>query len=477
MNLPESFKRYTCDLMGEELYQRMAASLDEDAPVSIRVNPFKGDRCPVDGQQVGWCRYGYYLSGRPAFTFDPLFHAGCYYVQEASSMFIHHVIKEHVATPVRMLDLCAAPGGKSTAALAALPNGSVLFSNEPMGLRAQILAENIQKWGCPNVVVTNSYPADYARSGLLFDVVLCDVPCSGEGMFRKDEGAVAEWSVQNVEKCRLLQRSIVEEAWRCLVPGGLLIYSTCTFNTHENEENVQWMCSSLGADVLSVSVDGAWGITGSLLSGFDKPVYRFISGTSRGEGLFMAVVRKPDDGENSAQQTRRKATKRNKGGIKETRTDWLADADGFFTFTDGDNVVAIPKDMTDMYLTARQSLRIIHAGIGLATTKGRDLVPLQSLALSVAMRQDVFPKAELDYATAISYLRHEAIAALPEATPRGYVLATYCGTPLGFMKNLGNRANNLYPQEWRIRSGHTPTVQTIFKNCPFTTPNSAIYDI
>ncbi len=468
MNLPESFKRYTCDLMGEELYRRMVSALDEEAPVSVRVNPFKGDRRPVGGEQVGWCRYGYYLPGRPAFTFDPLLHAGCYYVQEASSMFIHHVIKEHAPAPVRMLDLCAAPGGKSTAALAALPGGSVLFCNEPLGLRAQILAENIQKWGCPNVVVTNSYPADYARSGLLFDVVLCDVPCSGEGMFRKDGGAVAEWSVQNVEKCRHLQRSIVAEAWRCLVPGGLLVYSTCTFNAHENEENVQWMCSELGAEVLPVSVDGAWSITGSLLSGFDKPVYRFIPGTSRGEGLFMAVVRKPDDGQNPPQQTKRKAARRDKGGIKETKTDWLADADSFFTFTDGDNVVAIPKDMTDMYLTARQSLRVIHAGTGLATTKGRDLVPSQSLALSVAMRQDAFPKAELDYATAISYLRHEAVAALPEGTPRGYVLATYCGTPLGFMKNLGNRANNLYPQEWRIRSGHTPTMQSIFKDEPFT---------
>ena len=469
MNLPESFKRYTCDLMGEKLYHRMASALDKEAPVSVRVNPFKGNKCPVGGEQVGWCQYGYYLPGRPAFTFDPLLHAGCYYVQEASSMFIHHVIKEHTASSVRMLDLCAAPGGKSTAALTALPGGSVLFSNEPVGLRAQILAENIQKWGCPNVVVTNSYPADYARSGLLFDVILCDVPCSGEGMFRKDGGAVAEWSVQNVEKCRHLQRSIVAEAWRCLVPGGLLVYSTCTFNAHENEENVQWMCSELGAEVLPVSVDGAWNITGSLLSGFDKPVYRFIPGTSRGEGLFMAVVRKPDDGQGQPQQTKRKTTKRNKGSIKETKTDWLADADNFFTFADGDSVVAIPKDMTDMYLTARQSLRVIHAGTGLATTKGRNLVPSQSLALSVAMRQDAFPKVELDYATAISYLRHEAVAALPESTPRGYVLATYCGTPLGFMKNLGNRANNLYPQEWRIRSGHTPTMQSIFRDEPFTT--------
>ncbi len=469
MNLPESFRRYTAELMGEELYCRMVAALEGDAPVSVRINPLKGNGSPVGGEQVGWCPYGYYLSGRPAFTFDPLFHAGHYYVQEASSMFIHHVIKEHVAAPVRMLDLCAAPGGKSTAAIAALPEGSVLFSNEPVGLRTQILAENMMKWGCPNVTVTNSYPADYARSGLLFDVILCDVPCSGEGMFRKDEGSVAEWSVQNVEKCRHLQRSIVADAWRCLAPGGLLIYSTCTFNAHENEENVRWICSELGAEVLPVSVKSEWGLTGSLLPEFDKPVYRFIPGTSRGEGLFMAVMQKTDGEHNGPQQARRKTTKQcktvkqGKAAAKGVWTEWIDGAERFDIHTDSaGNVVAIPKGMADMYRTACTALRVIHSGVCLATAKGRDFVPSQSLALSAALRQDAFPKVELGYQEAISYLRHESLPALPSHIGLGFALVTFGDTILGFVKNLGNRANNLYPQEWRIKSSYTPAPQSIF---------------
>lgn len=463
MNLPESFRRYTAELMGDELYSRMVAAIDGEVPVSVRINPTKGTECPVGGEQVGWCPYGYYLSDRPAFTFDPLLHAGRYYVQEASSMFIHHVLKEHIVAPVRMLDLCAAPGGKSTAAIAALPEGSVLFSNEPVGLRAQILAENMMKWGNPNATVTNNFPHDYARSGLMFDVILCDVPCSGEGMFRKDEGAVAEWSVQNVEKCRHLQRSIVADAWQCLAPGGLLVYSTCTFNAHENEENVQWICTELGADVLPVSVKPDWGITGALLPGFDKPVYRFIPGTSRGEGLFMAVMRKADDKPLRQQQSGRKGGKQGKVAVKGSWAEWIDGAERFDIQTDnGGNVVAIPKTMADMYRTARTNLKVIHSGVCLATAKGRDFVPSQSLALSTALRQDAFPKVELGYQEAISYLRHESLPALPEHVARGFALVTFGGTPLGFVKNLGNRANNLYPQEWRIKSSYTPEPQSIF---------------
>ena len=175
---------------------------------------------------------------RPAFTFDPLFHAGCYYVQEASSMFLDRVIRQYVTSPSVMLDLCAAPGGKSTLARAALPEGSLLVANEVMRNRSQVLAENLVKWGHPDVVVTNNDPADFAGLGPVFDVILTDVPCSGEGMFRKDETAVAEWSTDNVDLCWKRQRRIVADIWPCLKEGGILIYSTCTYNREENEDNV-----------------------------------------------------------------------------------------------------------------------------------------------------------------------------------------------------------------------------------------------
>ena len=250
--LPEDFRTYTQALMGEKLYQRLEhAILEEEAPTSIRINPFK---CKdADGEPVPWCpETGRYLSTRPGFTFDPLLHAGLYYVQEASSMFVDMAIRQYVKEPVMMLDLCAAPGGKSTAVRAALPEGSLLFSNEPMRTRSQILAENVQKFGHPDMIVTNNYPRDYKKSKLQFDVILTDVPCSGEGMFRKDEGAIGEWSTQNVNNCWQLQREIVSDIWNCLKPGGILIYSTCTFNAHEDEENVDWICEELGAEVMAL---------------------------------------------------------------------------------------------------------------------------------------------------------------------------------------------------------------------------------
>ena len=447
MILPDSFSNYTSSLMGEQLYSCFLQGLQAIPPVSVRMNRSKCDDVPEGGILVPWCDCGYYLGERPAFTFDPLLHAGYYYVQEASSMFVHHVLRQYVDKPVRMLDMCAAPGGKSTAALGALPAGSTLMSNEPVRARAQILAENIQKWGNPNVIVTNNYPKDYARSGLLFDVILCDVPCSGEGMFRKDEGAVAEWSVQNVENCRQLQREIVEEAWQCLEPGGLLIYSTCTFNAKENEENVAWICENLGAEALPVDIKAEWGIRESLVKDINLPVCRFIPGCTQGEGLFMAVLRKTSD-------EYKRGGKH--GKIKPLKADssiskCLLNPEEFVFYAHGNDVIAVPKCINSQYDTAAQSLKIIHAGIKMGTVKGKDFIPDQSLALSTALNRNAFALAELDYGQAINYLRRDAIS-LPQETARGFVLLTYKDAPLGFVKNIGNRVNNMYPQEWRIRT-------------------------
>ena len=389
--------------MGEERFERYMRAFDEEPPVSIRLNPLKlsGENWEVvDGEPVPWCRDGYYLPCRPNFTMDPLLHAGCYYVQEASSMFICHVLQQLVDRPVSMLDLCAAPGGKSTAAIATLPAGSTLCSNEPIRLRASILAENITKWGYPDCNVTNLYPRDVRKSKRHYDVILCDVPCSGEGMFRKDESTIREWSLQNVEKCWRLQRDIVSDAWACLNDGGLLIYSTCTFNTKENEENVRWMCEQFDAELLAVPIRPEWKITGSLLPGFDAPVYRFIPGFTRGEGLFMAVLRKPGE---------------------------LRLINGEFSKVQRSCVPAV----------ASERLRVGDQRSGMQSS---------SATFQVA----------LSYPQAIAYLQRQALQ-LPPDTPRGIVEVTFMGKTLGTCKNIGNRANNLYPQEWRIRTTHVPT--------------------
>ena len=393
-NLPEDFIRETRLVMGDERFNSFLEAFNEDAPTSIRLNPLHRGTVPYV-QQVPWCPEGYYLEGRPQFTFDPLFHAGCYYVQEASSMFVTHVLRAILSSltphlsPLNVLDLCAAPGGKSTAAITVLPKGSTLVSNEPIATRAQILLENITKWGWPDCIVTNNYPRDFRKAKAEFDVILCDVPCSGEGMFRKDPNAISEWSLQNVEKCWRLQREIVADAWECLNPGGILIYSTCTFNTKENEENVRWIMENYDAESITIPTEPSWGITGSLLEGFDVPVYRFIPGIIRGEGLFMAVLRKPGDSSFVAQKDHPPITR----------------------------------------------LKCIQS-------------PLPS--------GEEYPQVDLSYTEALKYLRGEALV-LPAETPKGIIEICYKGCKIGPAKNIGNRANNLYPKPWRIKTTHLPT--------------------
>lgn len=469
--LPPDFEADTRRWLGDERYQVYLEALRQPAPASIRLNPSKTDARPEHAERVPWCEEGFYLEGRPEFTFDPLLHAGCYYVQEAASMFVAHVLRHLVSTPVVMLDLCAAPGGKTTATRATLPAGSVLLANEPVKVRASILSENVQKQGFPDVIVTNNYPRDYRKSGLLFDVVLADVPCSGEGMFRKDPATISEWSTENVAKCQQLQRSIVSDIWPAIRPGGYLIYSTCTFNIHEDEENVEWMIRELGAQPITIPIEKNWGITGSLLpSSGDAPlpVYRFIPGISRSEGLFMAVLRKPAKGDEDIRKDRSANNKRHaRGSAKPNQQalplQWLGDGSAtgaaqWIPVVKKDKCFAIPLSCLDAYQKADASLHVIHAGVTLGTMKGRDLIPAASLALSLALYRQAFPQVEVSWQEAIRFLRKEALT-LPDGTPKGFVIISYQHHPLGFCKNIGNRANNLYPQEWKIKSGHVPENQ------------------
>ena len=422
--LPAIFTEKTRQLMGAERFERYLQSFEEDTPVSIRMNPKKlavGNwQLAVSHEPVPWCRDGYYLKQRPNFTFDPLFHAGCYYVQEAASMFLDEVLRQIFREKVTVnseifptgqenaeanyslfsihynlncLDMCAAPGGKSTLLRAALPEDCVLYSNEPIRNRASILLENVEKWGYKNHIVTNAYPKDYRKAKMKFDLILCDVPCSGEGMFRKDEATIREWSPQNVEKCWQLQREIVSDAWACMNDGGVLIYSTCTFNTKENEENIRWMLSEFDdAEVVPIDTKPEWNITGSLLEGFTEPVYRFIPGITRSEGLFMCVLRK--------------------GGLS-----------------------PVPS-------------------LGREGRKTHQAVPQVITPLS-AQRGVGGESVNLTYQQAIAYLRGEALV-LPADAHRGVVEVCFMGMPLGQMKNIGSRANNLYPKPWRIKTTHIP---------------------
>ncbi len=410
-------------------------ALDSEPPVSIRLN----DKTTFDyADIVPWCENGRYLAERPSFTADPLFHAGAYYVQEAASMFVEQVVKQYITEPIKMLDLCAAPGGKSTLLSSALPSGSLLVSNEYVKNRANILAENMTKWGNENTIVCNNKPSDFAQFPSFFDAILVDAPCSGEGMFRKDETAVSEWSADNVKMCVKRQREILSDVWDALKQDGLLIYSTCTFNEHENEENVRWIADELGAEILRLKTQPDWQIT-------ETPEgYHFYPHKTKGEGLFLAVLRKT-----SASDTFRTKNDRPQKQNKELATlqNWL---NGDFVFsTFGTRVKAVPTNYANEFSLIEKNLHILASGITVAEQKGKDFIPDISLALSKKINRNSFATCEVDYETAIRFLQKEAIV-LPQ-TEHGYVLLTYKNVAIGFVKNLGNRANNLYPQEWRIR--------------------------
>lgn len=483
MELPASFIDYTRALLGDKEYDKLAAAIQQEPPVSIRLNAGKmkieNGKCMMVSQlnKVPWSSEGFYLDERLTFTFDPLFHAGCYYVQEASSMFVEQVLRQYVTGPVKVLDLCAAPGGKSTHVRSVLPERSLLVANEVIRSRSQILAENLTKWGHPDVVVTNNDPVDFSALPSFFDVILADVPCSGEGMFRKDPVAVEEWSPENVEICWRRQRRIIGDIWNALKPGGILIYSTCTFNTKEDEENARWIQQEYGAEPLTVRIQENWNITGDLLadtcdsSKSSIPVYHFFPHKTKGEGFFLVAFRKPETEEeitvSSFAKERAFKKKDKKGGTASSpiskeqlnmAKSWLnnENSDKYIFSVEGASIRAFSRYYIDELVAMKQCLRIVSAGVGIGEAKGKDLIPDHALAMCPSLLyREAFATEEISYEQAIAYLRKETIT-LPVTAPRGYILLTYRHIPLGFVKNIGNRANNLYPQEWRIRSGYLP---------------------
>ena len=462
MALPIDFISRTKALLGEN-YPLFEAALQTPPPVSLRINQAKGTSIPQVGTPVAWCSSGYYLPERLTFTFDPLFHAGAYYVQEASSMFLEQAIRSQVNQPVRCLDLCAAPGGKSTLLASCLPQGSLLVSNEVIRSRSYVLAENIAKWGNPNCVVLNNDPETIGQTlPYFFDVIVADVPCSGEGMFRKDTDSTGEWSVEHVELCAARSRRIIHDVWEALKPGGLLIYSTCTYNLEEDEENIHYFVDELGAEPVTIPIDEAWQITGALRH--DNPVYRFLPHRTRGEGFFLAALRKK--GEPASESHSKAKRKKEKGkpapAIPAQAKMLLNEPDSYHFAWQNSTLVALPVAHKEVFQQLTDNaLKPLLMGIRIGEQKGKDLIPSEELALSTALRKEAFPTVELTWEEAISYLRKEAVC-LPAETPRGNVLVCYAGYPLGFVKHLGNRSNNLYPAEWRIRSGYQPDEVRLF---------------
>jgi len=446
---PEEFVKYAEEVLGGETSSLLSA-LEGESPVSVRYNPFK-ITSPPEGSSVPWCRYGRYLYERPAFTFDPLFHAGQYYVQEASSMFVGHIL-EKVAEDtagMRILDLCAAPGGKTTLYSSLAGLDGIVVANEVIRTRAGTLADNVRKWGLGNVVVTNNDPSHFAPLREWFDVVAVDAPCSGEGMFRKNSEARNEWSPDNVKMCASRQRRILGDIWDSLKPGGTLIYSTCTFNRYENEENISWLAENFDCEDAGVETPDQWNIVRTEAGGIE--CFRFYPHRVSGEGFFVCAVRKTGQKGRPANPKPRKSifTDATKTETNELRC-WTGQPELMGFARIGDNFYGYYEPAIRDIKTVSENLNAIHSGICMGQIFGGKLKPDHSLAAFHDLNLSGINIADLDLTEAIRYLGREDLADVSKLR-EGMNLVSFSGAPLGWIKRVANRANNLYPKQLAIR--------------------------
>lgn len=406
MQFPPEFPASLASVLGSADASRALEALGGEPSVSVRINPFKPAEGPLEvaegSAEVPWSPFGRILSGRPSFTLDPLFHGGAYYVQDSSAMFVGWVFRSLLERfperPLRVLDLCAAPGGKTTDLAASLRgacgDGFLLVSNEVMRQRAAVLSDNVAIWGDPNVAVTSVDPRAFASLPGFFDIIVADVPCSGEGMFRKDAKALADWSPSAVALCASRQRRILADVWPALRDGGALVYSTCTFEDSENDANLEWAAEELGGEILRP--ENPFGVRTT------RHGHLLVPGEVQGEGQWTGALVK-------------------RGGPS-----------------------ALPASAE-----ALKRLRPLRLGVNEGTVKGKDFIPDPDWALSLAFDRSRFPEAPLDRQDALRFLHRDSIVL--EGAPSGYNVITYRGIPLGFVKNLGRRCNNLHPQSRRIR--------------------------
>lgn len=445
LKLPEAFEAQMKASLGAA-YDTFVASLQTPSPTSIRVNPAKLQQLELP--RIPWTQTGYYLPERPVFTLDPWHHAGAYYVQEASSMFIEQAFLQHVelAKPLRVLDLSAAPGGKSTHILSLLNNDSLLVSNEVIRSRASILAENLTKWGKSNSLVTNNDPSDFERTPAFFDVVVVDAPCSGEGLFRKDPEAVNEWSPENVALCASRQKRIFVDIWPALKPNGLLVYSTCTYNRLENEDNLKWLEQNQQIEFLTIKTEPSWGVvevTEDKIKG-----YRFFPHQVNGEGFFVSVMRKLEESPDAQRRIKPRLTPLAARTVDKIK-DWMNNEVDLSYFQHQDFIYMMPSAIANDVDMLIQQLKFVQAGTTIASVKHDKIIPEHAAATSVDLNKDSFEIIELTYEQAIQYLRRETFPL--ELNSKGYQLVTYKDVALGWINSLGNRFNNLYPIDWRIR--------------------------
>ncbi|MEI7965003.1 MAG: RNA methyltransferase [Chitinophagaceae bacterium] len=457
MSLPESLVQSLKQIKGFDEASFRAVHQSGEQVTSIRFNPAKYNdesvsdllNTEADGK-VPWCSEAYYLKSRPSFTADPLFHAGVYYVQDASSMILKEALKQSVelSQPLKLLDLCAAPGGKSTLIQSVISAESLLVSNEVIKTRVNVLCENISKWGAANVIVTQNDPHDFQRLGPYFDVVVVDAPCSGSGLFRKDPSAIEEWSESHVDLCGQRQQRILADILPALKPGGVLLYSTCSYSEAEDEEMVDWLLDREDIESISLDLDAEWNIMGTVSTKHNGYGYRFFPDRLRGEGFFLAAFRKTGTSEMTQSSHRyKKRNDRLNAADQQLLKPYLKLPEQYFFIKQQESVIAMPIHLEDDLQALQANLYIRKAGVKLGSIMHAELIPDHELALSVMLADDT-QTLQLDKPDALQYLRKETISVQTEQ--RGWALVRYLQFPLGWVKILPNRINNYYPAHWRI---------------------------
>jgi 16S rRNA C967 or C1407 C5-methylase (RsmB/RsmF family)/NOL1/NOP2/fmu family ribosome biogenesis protein len=456
-NFPPNFLASLAGEPGFDSENFVNAHQNSSSPTSIRANPFKRSVLKTD-DQVPWCPEGYYLNTRPSFTFDPLFHSGCYYVQEASSMFIDHILKyirQNINEPIKVLDLCAAPGGKSTLINSAIGSNDLLVSNEIIKTRVPVLCDNLNRWGTANSIVSNNDPRDFTRLTGFFDTILVDAPCSGSGMFRKDPAAMNEWSDANVNLCHQRQERILADIYPALKEDGHLIYSTCSYSHQENEEILDWLCREFEMESIRIPINKDWGIVETESPEQKAWGYRFYPGKVKGEGLFAACLKKKAEADEPP-------FAKSKGHQKlalleiELIKNYIIDPNAYYYNKVNDDWLAINRVHKESLDVLQRYLYIKKSGVRIGKLMGNDLIPDHELALSIYINKDKVLQTPLSYDQAIQYLRRENIDI--DVNGKGWSLMTFEGQPLGWAKLLPNRINNYYPKELRILASAPPPV-------------------
>ncbi len=432
---------------GFDLHSFQAAHEPGNQVTSVRLNPFKHfeGHSAWQTENIPWCPDGRYLSERPSFTLDPLFHAGAYYVQEASSMFLWHVLSETIERDgaLKVLDLCAAPGGKSTLLASYFTNGLVV-ANEVIKARANILVENLVKWGAGHTIVTHNDPAHFQSLPGFFDVMVVDAPCSGSGLFRKDPGAIQEWSEDNVQLCSQRQQRILADALPALKENGILVYATCSYSPAEDEEMADWLITEMQMESMPVRIPIGWGITETVSPSGGASCYRFYPDKTKGEGFFISVfIKRTAAGQARLKEQAIPAASRSEAG---QITSFIPLPETYSLFRQADTIRTIQHEWMQSLQQLAACLYIRKAGVEIGSIKGKDVIPAHELSMSL-LPLEHFARIDVNAEQALQYLRRKELS-LPAST--GWTLLRFDHFPLGWIKVLPNRINNYYPSEWRI---------------------------